>query len=199
MKKIDIILAVVCGLAVGFVAADFLTAGEAELSLAKLFFLLVFLSLVSLACLWATEILSGNFLFIFQAAKHLLVGAFVTVVDLKVFEFLLAMLLFSFPAGSIAAKAISFLFATIVKYLGNKYWAFQKNERENLHKEAFYFFIITLVGLGIDISVFYWLTEISGTAYGFGLSLWLKLSVIIAGASAALWNFAGYKFLVFKK
>jgi len=130
-----------------------------------------------------------------QGVKHLLVGGFATIVDLKVFEILLAATFFS----TIWAKAISFLVSALIKYAGNKYWAFESGASQAPAKEALVFFIITIVGLAIDLGAFYCAVNIFGPQFGLSASLWTKLSVIIAAATAATWNFLGYKFLVFKK
>src|SRR3989344_5833308 len=61
------------------------------------------------------------------------------------------------------------------------------------------FFMVTLVGLVIDVGFFYYFTKITGPQFGASNALWIKISVIFAAIMAAIWNFLGYKFLVFKK
>ncbi len=124
-------------------------------------------------------------LVIFQATKHLIVGAFATLVDLFLFEFLF----FLFPVSSLMIKGVSFLFSTIIKYGGNKYWAFLQHEREDWHKEVMVFFVITLVGLAIDLIAFHYCAKVVDR----------RLAVVLAAAAAAAVNFTGYKFVVFKK
>jgi putative flippase GtrA len=136
---------------------------------------------------------------IFQAAKFLLVGAFATVIDLKLFELLIWVFSFFTLPSSIMIKATSFIIATAIKYWGNKYWAFQKHEKEDIRKEMATFFMITLAGLIIDVSVFYCATKVMGPQLMIPSPVWIKLSVIFAALAAALCNFLGYKFLVFKK
>lgn len=117
-----------------------------------------------------------------QAIKHLIVGAFATLIDLAVF-LVLAWI------NPLISKSISFLIATSIKYWGNKHWAFQKPEKDGMLKEALQFFLVTVVGLAIDVASFYY----------FSLYFWQPVSVILAAAVAAFWNFTAYKFLVFKK
>lgn len=120
---------------------------------------------------------------VFQAVKHLIVGAVATLFDLVLFT-LLAIFM-----NSLVGKAISFLLSTVIKYWGNKYWAFQKHGKENIHKEILGFFFITLVGLILDVGFFYYFAKIFIE----------PIAVIFAAAAAAAWNFLGYKLLVFKK
>lgn len=199
MKKNDVIFTLICGLAIGFVAADFLKVLNFNLGFYQYLLLLIFFAVISLMCLWIAFLIGQKFLFFFQAAKHLLVGAFVTVVDLKIFEFLIWFLALLVSINPLVSKGVSFLASTILKYLGNKYWAFQKNHTDNWHKEISQFFLITLMGLIIDVGSFYYFTTVMGPQFALSAAVWVKFSVIFAAFIAALWNFLGYKFFVFKK
>ena len=199
MRIIDFVFAVATGFIVGFVTADFLREWGIRLNFYYLLLLLAVFGLISLFCLWLTSLMGKKLLFVFQAAKHLLIGALVTVIDLKIFELLIWTFLFFTPINYLIPKGVSFIVSTLLKFLGNKYWAFEKNDRENINKEIFQFFLITLIGLAIDIISFYYFINILQPQFGMTLSVWIKLSVVFAALAAALWNFLGYKFLVFKK
>ncbi len=199
MKIIDVIFALVSGELVGLVTVDFLkglgfTAGWYWYLAIWLLF-----PLVSLLCLWIAFIVGKKFLFVFQAAKHVLVGALATIIDLKLFELLLWIFSFIFYANIFIIKAISFLIATTLKYLGNKYWTFQKYERNDIHKEIAKLAIVDIIGLIINVSGFYFFVKILGAQFSITTGVWTKLSVIFAACGSAVWNFSGYKFLVFKK
>ena len=199
MKVIDVIFAIIAGYAVSWIARDFLKGYGVDLSLLDSLLLHHILPLVSAFCLWLAFLIGKKFLFVYQGAKYLLVGAFVTVIDLEFFEIL--MWFFSLFGGvnMIFSKAVSFLAATYVKYWGNKHWAFEKPEKEEFAKELLQFFVVTTVGLGIDVGSFFYFTKIMGPQFSAPEEVWIKLSVIFAATVAALWNFLGYKFLVFKK
>ena len=179
MKKIDIIFAIICGLAVALIVIDFLNTHG------WLFFII--LPLLSVVGLLLCDIIGKKFLFVSQAGKFALVGAFADVVDIKAFQ-----LLFWLAPFSLFFKGISFLMATGIKYWANKHWAFEKHEGGQVAQ----FFIVTLVGLAIDILAFYFLSKIST---GITSKLWVELSIILSALITAVWNFLGYKFLVFKK
>ncbi len=120
---------------------------------------------------------------IFQAGKHLLVGAVATLFDLAIFT-LLAIVM-----NSVAGKAISFLCSTMIKYWGNKHWAFAAHGYEAWHMEILKFTFITIVGLLLDVTAFWYFTKFFHAS----------ISVVLAAGVVAAWNFTGYKFLVFKK
>lgn len=199
MKVIDVIFALVSGYVIGWIARDFLKGYGVDIGFFCSLSLHYLLPLFSLLCLWIAYLIGKKFLFVFQGAKHLLVGAFVTVIDLKLFEFLVWGFSLFFTITPVILKGISFLIATSIKYWGNKYWAFEKHEKEDIIREVSQFFIVTVVGLGIDVGSFFYFTKIMGPQFGTPETVWIKLSVILAAAVAAIWTFAGYKFLVFKK
>lgn len=178
MKKFDVVFAIICGILVAEVLREF-----------GYFFnglLFLFLPILSLLCLWLAEHLGKKYLFIFQASKHVLVGTFATIIDLKVFEIIFWLLSFG-----IFAKTVSFIISVIIKFIGNKFWTFKKIENGIAKVEFFKFLIFNLAGLLIDVSSFAFLTKI--------ILLENRTSVIISAVIAGIWNFCSDKFFVFKK
>lgn len=183
MTKKDIVFAAICGLSVAWIASDFF-------SKYWLFFFIA-LPLLSVFGLWVADFLGRKFLFFRQLAKFALAGAFADVIDIKVFQ-----LFFLFLPLPVFLKVISFLVATVVKYVSDKYWAFENFGKKDMHVEALKFLLVAVVGLIINVSSF-WLFSRMET--GIPLNLWLELSIIFAALVAAAWNFIGYKFIVFKR
>lgn len=199
MKIIDAVFALVSGYAIGWVARDFIKDYGIDIGFLYSLLLHYILPVFSVFCLWIAFLAGKRFLFVFQAAKHLLIGAFATVVDLKLFEALVWTLSLLFPKAYIFPKTISFLAATLIKYWGNKHWAFEKHEKLEAKKEILLFFLVTIVGLILDVGLFYYFTKVLGPQFAIPTEIWLKLSVLMAAIVAAIWNFLSYKFLVFKK
>ncbi|MSU60399.1 MAG: GtrA family protein [Candidatus Staskawiczbacteria bacterium] len=195
MNKFDGFFSIFCGWTLTFLVRDFLRSGGVHVSFFYGALLWISLPLLSLLCLWIAYQISKKLPFMFQVGKHVLVGTFATVVDAKFFEFLLAVII---PLP-LVSKGVSFFISTLIKYSGNKYWTFQKNERENWHIEAGKFVAIILVGLAIDVSIFHYLTTILGPQFSINIELWRISSVVASAVVAAIWNFTGDKFLVFKK
>jgi putative flippase GtrA len=212
MKKIDFFVAIICGLAVAWIADDFLREFAVENFYKWIFFII--LPLLSVFCLQIAYLIGKKWLVILQIAKFILSGAFADVVDIKAFQFLF---LFVLP-NSIAIKIISFLIATCAKYWLNKYWAFspaandcvigslgglqddlkESIKKENI-KEVAQFFIITLGALLVNVAAFYYFTKILGPQFQVPNKIWTEFSIILSALVAASINFLGYKFLVFKK
>lgn len=49
------------------------------------------------------------------------------------------------------AKVISSVSATVVAWLGNRYWTFRETRRQTKHHEFVWFAIVALVGMGIAL------------------------------------------------
>ncbi len=187
INKKDIFFAILAGLLVSWLAVDFLGALG--------FIFVIAFPVLSVLGLWLTTYLGKRAKFIDEAGRFFLVGAFADVIDIKTYQFIFFLL--PFPTF---VKAISFLVATIVKYWWNKHWAFNKEaELENkkivFDKQIILFFAVTLVGLGINVVSFYFFDRIEA---GLEHRLWTEVSIILSALVSAIWNFLGYKFLVFK-
>lgn len=211
MKVTDIIFALVMGRIIGFLFGDFLREWGIDIGLYLSLVIWLAFPLFSLFCLWLAHLIGRKLLFVFQLAKFFLVGAVATIADLKLFELISVLLLAQVPYALVVSKSISFCISTFLKYWGNKYWAFQEHQthsephfdvaqddQRDLQSEIVQFFFITLVGLLLDTGAFYFLINLSDQV-ALPTPIWVKLSVIIAAIAAALWNFLGYKYLVFKK
>lgn len=198
MKTINFLFAVIGGGAFAVIINDFLPDYQINIEYLNWFSLIIF-PVISVFCLWIAELIGKKLLFVFQVAKFVLVGILATLIDLKFFEILI--LAFAGTSNIILglSKGISFFIATVAKYSGNKFWAFEKKERGAMAKEFIQFFLITLLGLGVDVGVFLCLVKTIGPQFGVIFAAWVKISVIVAALVAAIWNFSGYKFIVFKK
>jgi putative flippase GtrA len=187
MTKKDIIFSLICGLLVSWLAVDFL-------GVYGLIFVIVF-PLLSVLGFYITELLGKKYPFIHQAGKFGLAGAFADVIDIKVFQILFLFV----PFYYLVLKSLSFLAATLVKYWFNKYWAFHASGKENIKGQAPLFFLVTLVGLGLNVASFYYFTKIIGPQFMLSTELWREFSIILSAFVSATVNFLGYKFVVFKK
>ena len=85
------------------------------------------------------------------------------------------------------AKAISFLFGTIVAFVINKYWTFEKHDKS--YKEVVQFTILYTITLGANVVTNkFVLVQIDSVLFAF---------LVATGVSTVL-NFLGQKFWVFK-
>lgn len=198
MKKVDIILSIITGEGVAFLFIWLFKNTPFYFPIFNILLPILFPTLAILAIFFA-ELIGKKFIFVYQLAKFLLVGAFFAVFDLVILNFLILWLGISKEENLKYALfvAISFTIITVFKYFANKYWAFEKKEKERIEKEFSVFFIVTLLSGIIQMSV---------ASFSFGI-LTKKMTTVLAGnlgkilgiVTASVWNFLGYKFLVFKK
>jgi putative flippase GtrA len=140
-------------------------------------------------CLFIAELIAKKYKFVLEVAKFVLVGGFADIVDIKLF-----LIIFIFLPFASFVKALTFLVAVTIKYIGNKNWTFTKNENAVIRKELSSFLYITAIGLFINVGVFYCATLLAPKT-----QLWTEISIIIAVLATAIFNFLGYKLIVFKK
>ncbi len=198
MKRIDIILALITGEAVAWLIFGLIREFGLEIRFLS-GVLAVFLPILAVISLWICYLIGKKILWVFQAAKFLLIGIWATLIDLGVLNFLMWI---SGLAGGWAFnvfKGISFSVATFAKYWGNKFWAFEKMEKEGMGREITQFYVVTLVGLAINVGVASLIVNTVGIQFGMPPKIWANIGAIIAALVAAGWNFIGYKFIVFKK
>lgn len=122
------------------------------------------------------------------------VGAIAFVVDIGVFNLLRHEVIGGLADKPLTAKTISVLSATIVAWLGNRYWTFRRRRRASRSREFALFLMMNVGGLGISLA-----------CLGFShyvLSLTSALADNIAGnviglGLGTLFRFWAYRRLVF--
>lgn len=198
MKKIDAIISFVAGLSFALLLKEILdgSALTDSIYLKILLFLLPFLAIFGF---WLTANFFSKQTFIKQFAQYCLIGAITTFFDLKIFD--LAIMAIGTTTGLLAniSKGVSFFISVLIKFIGNKFWTFEKNGKEGAGKELTAFLIVTALGIIIDVAIYNFFDRFIGPQFGIGQIAWSKASVILAGIVAAIWNFLGYKFIIFKK
>jgi putative flippase GtrA len=198
MKKIDIILSLITGEGVAWLFVWFIKNSPLKLPFLN-YLLPISFPILALFAIWLSDLIGKKYLFVYQLAKFLLTGAFFAIFDLIIFNILMGWLGIEKEEVLKYATfvAISFLIVTIFKYFANKYWAFEKREKEKIEKEFGIFLLITIISGFIQTGV---------ASFAFKI-LVLKISEFLAGnigkilgiVVASTWNFLGYKFIVFKK
>lgn len=154
---------------------------------------------IALAIAALIGMIAFNALKIFQIAKFLIAGTLNVFVD--TFFSKVLMLAFNIFEGPIALvfKAISFSIATVNSYLWNKFWTFEKKETQGAGTEFVKFYLVTAIGLCINVGAFHIVINIIKPQFGLSVSIWALVGTIVAALASAVWNFLAYKIVVFKK
>jgi len=198
MKKIDIVLSLITGEGVAWLFIWILKNSNIEANLLYWALSIVF-PFLALFCLWIAYSIGKKFVFVFQLAKFILIGAFFALFDLVILNFLMIYFGIAKGTGYLIFVTISFIIATTVKYIADKFWAFEKAEREQMGSELSRFFIITLISWGIQVGIAGLVVNTMGSQLGMSPLVLGNIGKIAGIAVASAWNFVGYKFIVFKK
>lgn len=137
---------------------------------------------------------------IFQIAKFAITGGLNTLIDFTVLNIFSSLTQVVGGIFIVPINIISFSVATINSYFWNRHWTFQRaGEREKMKGGEFLTFIaVSVVGVLLNTSVIYLLTTFVSAPEGFSGSWWLNISKVIATLVSLVWNFLGYKFIVFR-
>ena len=160
-----------------------------------------------------------------QFLKFVVVGVINTVVDLAI----LNLLIWLSGVGRDGAwftvfKAISFVVAVVNSYYLNRIWVFRGDEaKKGIGTEFSKFIAISVVGAFVNVGVASLVVNIEETMVGAihaipGISflydwfvgvvisltspdfaVWATIAALFGTAAGLLWNFLGYKFIVFRE
>jgi len=138
--------------------------------------------------------------FIAQIMKYALVGSLNTGIDFAVLNLLLWMTGIYSGKWIILLNAIAFSVAVINSYFWNKFWTFKdKGTDGSKVKEFSQFVSITLIGMILNTAVVYFMTTFTSPIMELSPELWANLAKVFATGISLVWNFLGYKFIIFKK
>jgi putative flippase GtrA len=133
-----------------------------------------------------------------QLLKFGVVGAINTGIDFAVLNVLSALTGIRSGTGIIWLNSAAFTVAVANSYFMNKYWTFAARGAVRAG-EASSFLLVSLVGLGINGGIVFWITTYINPLFGFGIALWENVAKLIATGVSLVWNFIGYKLLVFRQ
>lgn len=149
----------------------------------------------------------------FQLFKCIIVGVSNTLVDFIVFNGLLFLTGVDRQGKEVVIlMGISFCFAVTNSFIWNKNWTF-KNKTKNykeLRRQIFIFFIISLGGLAINLAAGNFVVNNIGPRWGVSIFsnagiqletaklIWANIGKACGVFITVIWNFTGYKLIVFK-
>lgn len=146
--------------------------------------------------------LSRWFAFVAQFSKFVAVGLSNTAIDFGVLNLL------SFITGITGGYIIGgvnipgFSVAVLNSYLWNKFWVFHadgQNGKQRAILEIPKFLVISVLGLFLNSLIVVLVTTYIGPAFALRGVFALNIGKAVGSVAVLLWNFFGYKFIVFAK
>lgn len=203
-KNKDLSLSLLCGFLAGIflliiVKNPYITEFKALNQLGALLWFLPFVfAFLFFAAIAVAKTLFRRVLFLMQVGKFAETGVLNTLIDIGVLNFLMRTTGIVLGNGLILLNIISFSLATINSYFWNKFWAFENKESAK-GKEFVSFFVVSLIGMGINTGIVYLGSNFISPFFGLSDAAWVNVIKILATFVSMVWNFVGYKFIVFKK
>lgn len=135
---------------------------------------------------------------LFQLGRFLEIGVLNTIMDLGILNLLIFATGVTGGLRIAPLNIISFLSAATNSYFWNKHWTFENKEKAS-GQEFSKFLIVSAIGIGINTGVVVLGTSLMAPFFGLSGGAWANVVKLSATVFSMAWNFAGYKFIVFKK
>jgi putative flippase GtrA len=211
MVKKDYWLGVLVGLLIGIMSMPVLKMAKPDLYYQLRLALIPFFLIGTPLGLYVCHALSKKIAVMWQFGKFFVTGVMNVLVDFGVLAIIT--LLFKkffaissndvlFTIGATVTfyslyKAISFTVSNINSYFWNKHWTFNKSGDKK--SEFLQFFMVSVVGFSINVVIASLVFKNVTPLAGMNLDQWGFMGAAAGSIAGLMWNFLGYKFLVFKK
>ena len=198
MQKSDLGYSFAIGLVVGLfllpilVNTDLYSKLSAPLLLVFLFAGLPIIFTIGLAF---AGFISKKIPLLWQFAKFAQVGVLNTAIDFGILNLLIFATGITSGLSIIPLNAISFSTAIINSFFWNEKWVLKAKKEANFIT----FVIVTLIGLAINSGIVYAITTFVPPTFVDSQKLWANLAKVLATGISLVWNFTGYRLIVFKK
>jgi putative flippase GtrA len=133
-----------------------------------------------------------------QFLRFAVVGVLNTGIDFAILNILSYLTNITEGARIIPLKGIAFLAANINSYLINKHWTFKDKSDGQGAKQFSVYLTVSIIGALINIGAVYLITTYMQPAFGMSDKLWLNVANLAATGLSLIWNFIGYKLIVFR-
>jgi putative flippase GtrA len=134
-----------------------------------------------------------------QFGKFIVVGTLNTGIDFGVLNLL------SWLTGIYAGRRLApmnapgFLIALANSYMLNKYWTFKNHSHSSSGGELGTFVLVSAIGLCVNTALLVVITKSMILPFGLTPRLWENMAKAVATGGSLMWNFVGYKYIVFER
>ena len=199
MTKLDYSITVL----VGFLTGVFLVPTAVNLgvkSYAVLFFLPLVVPVLFAIGIWLGVFLSRWLAIMMQFSKFVAVGLSNTAIDFGILNILsmLTGITAGLQVGGVNVPG--FVAAVVNSYFWNQNWVFKGRESgEGVLHDFPKFLAVSVIGLIINSVIIILITNYGEAVIGLQPETRLNIAKVVATGMVLVWNFLGYKFLVFRK
>jgi len=198
MSKGDFKIIVLIGVLVGILIQPVIVNILPQAIFSQRIAIFVGLAILAPLALFIAYLLSKLIPVFYQFAKFAAVGTLNTVIDFGVLNLEIFLSGVYVGAAYSLFKAVSFLCSTTNSFFWNKYWTFNARNKATAGETA-KFYIIAAVGWVINVSTASLIVNFLTRPVTISPARWDNLGALVGVAASFLWDFVGYKFIVFKK
>ncbi len=210
MTKKDYILGISSGLLIGLLSLPILKTIKPDLFDKLALIIPLFFLIATLIGLIFFNYLSKKIAVLWQIGKFGVIGVLNTLVDWGILTLSIIIfrkyleiesneiLLWEITFYSLY-KSISFIIANINSYYWNKYWTFSTGILSKTKAEYLQFLAISIVGFTLNVGIASFIFNYVNPLGGLNLDQWGIIGAAAGSIIGLIWNFLGYKFIVFKK
>ncbi len=191
-----LLLPVLNNIKLTFFVVDFSAKGGSAFGGKNVFLLIIGFIIFANLALWFASLLSRVIPIFLQVAKFAAVGGLNTLLDLGVLNVLILISGVAVGYWYPIFKGISFIVANINSYFWNKHWTFGVSNSANI-KEFSQFIGVSFIGFAINVGIASLLVNFIGSSKGISPERWANIGALSATIISLVWNFIGYKFIVF--
>jgi len=202
LKKNDIINSLILGelIFIFLLPIDWVIGIFAKLGIEKFkYFAAIVLPFATATGYWLLFELGKKIPIMLQLARYGLIGVFNTIANLGIINIFIFWTGVSSGFQADIFAAITFALVVTNSFFWNKYWTFGAGSNQKTVREYIEFFVVSLSGAFINVSLFHVIVNVIGPKGGMGSEAWMNVAVVIGIPISLAWNFTGYKFFVFKK
>ena len=194
----DFLLSSLAGLITGILAIPIIKNLELPIPVA------VFVLPPAIAILFGVGVAIARWLgqwlrWLFQFSKFVATGFMNAAVDFGILNLLIYLTGIAGGGGYIVFKGASFIVANINSYIWNRAWVFSgRAPSTDKRNEYVQFLVVSVVGLLLNVSAAVVVVSAIGPQFGMSAKAWANMGAAAGSATGLLWNFLGYKFIVFR-
>ncbi len=161
--------------------------------------LLGILPLASAVGVFAARLVGRYVSWVWQVAKFGLVGVLNTVIDAGILNILIFATGFYKGLELAVLNGVSVVIAVVNSYVWNKYWVFEGRGGGRETTQFLEFIVVSVLAAVLSSSIIGFMTAYIAPPFGLSAEQWANAAKAVAIVFSFVWNFLGYKFIVFRR
>jgi putative flippase GtrA len=132
-------------------------------------------------------------------AKYVMIGFMNAGIDFCIFNLLMYITAIEKGQSITIFKIVAFIIAFTNSYFWNKHWAFSASNTSGGGVEFAKFATVTVIGAVLNVGITSGIVNFVPPAGAISQLSWNNIAAAIAAVIVLIWNFAGYRVIVFRK